>query len=705
MARRRDFRTNFDFGELSEDYLRRADTETLRRACRRFRNAFLISAGGFIRRPGTQELAVIDPGTPRIYPYKGRDGLEIFVLTPERLDVYDPDGTKTRTFTTGIPWTADHLDSLVIEADADKVYVYHQAFQTRVFTKHPDALWARSSFTFLSGAGSEILQPYYRFGDKSVTMDVAAYTGTGVDVAFSDDVLTADHVGARFRYMLSNEIEITAVTDGQNGECTIHSRLYPTVNITVSSSTGFKVGHAVQTELDELSGVVAAISGSTVTVVMDDGYDIPEIPSSGDPNALIGPETKQDISAASSAGTPAAVSIWDEQMISAARGYPGTGAIHRGRHFLAGFPEAPDAIAASAIGSPNEFFTGGGTLTDADGFIETLGNEPNSEIRHFMSAEQLIVFTDRGVYYVPESGDNPITPASITFLRIGPEGASVVQPALASEGILFIDENANRLLAVVPTGNVRQSWAVVELSELSYELIGEAKRLTIANGLDGRSERVVFILNADGTITTVMYRRGSEVTGWGIWSRGRGDWKDIVSDEDDVFITANVDGEDRLCKFSFAAVADDETSYESAIARRSESQSVVIENRSAIGFGFLDETGALPGVATDEGKTAGIDFALEVEPAPPINENIGWQRQRIVSGRVDVLDTGAFRVNDQLFWPYQGGDDLSEVGKVRSRTERVFALGWSDGPGLKVQQSVGEAALLEVRAITMEVAY
>jgi len=704
MARRRDFRANFEYGELSDDYLRRADSDQLVRACRRLRNAFLKSSGGFMRRPGSVELAVLLAAKPRIYEYKGQDGVEIFVLTDGRLDIYDPDGTKTRTFPSNIPWSEDELDSLVFESDQDTVYVSHQAFKTQVFTRGGPNTWDRSDFAFQGGSGNEILQPYFRFGQPNAIMTIGAYSGSGVSITFDEDVLTADHVGARFRYMQANEVEIDSVTDGQNGTCTIKSRLYPTVDITVTNTIGFKVGQVVQTEIDELNAVVAqVVSGTVVRVIMRDSYDEPDVPGTGDPNKLIGPESAVDISSVASVASPIGTSIWDEQMVSDMRGYPGTIAVHRGRLFLGRFRDAPDAIAASAVNNFTEFFTGG-TLTAADGFIERLGHDPNSEVRHFVSAEQLIVFTDRGAYYVPESAENPITPESVEFLRIGPEGASDVPPALANEGVLFIDEDAKRLMAVIPTGNIRRSWAIIELSELSYDLIGMPTRLAISNGIDGRSERLVYILNDDGTLTVVMYRRGSDVTGWGVWSRGRGTWRDVITSADDVYLSASIDGEDRLCQFKFSAIADDELDYSSAQAGRASTESVVVENKTVTEFGTLDGSGEMPDEAPGAGKTLGVDFALEMEPAPPISPNIGWERQRIVSGRVDVLDTGAFRLNGSLKSPYEGGDDLSIVGFTRSRTERAFQLGWNDAPQLSIEQYVGEGAPLETRAITMEVA-
>lgn len=697
------FRSTFEAGEISPDWLRRIDTPILASACQTARNVILKASGGILRRPGTTGLSDLQ-GQARHYRFEGRGFTEILVLTNGRLDVYDESGSLQDSITSSVPWTTAQLARLKFTADANRVYVFHQEFVTQVLERASDGSWSRADFSFLSGINSNPAQPFYdKFSDIDVTMSVNAYSGTGRTLTFSDDVLKTDgsHVGVRFRYLGACEMTITAVASATSATVTINDALYPTLDVTVASSAGYKVGQVVEGSISQVRGIVASIqSGTVVRVTLLEGYDqFQVITESGvDKDRLVGPESRGEITGVSTVATPATTSIWDEQLTSDARGYPATGVVHRGRLFMTGFPEATDVVVASAVGNFHNFALG----TDDDSAINTeLGDDPNSEIRHLVSAEQLLLFTDRGAYYVPESAESPITPESLAFLRLGQEGASYVEPVVASEGVLYIDAESGRLMAAVPTGNVRRSWQPIELSEYAYHLLTGPVRIAVSNGLDGRSERYVFVLNADGTLAVMIYRRGAEIVGWTAWERGEGTWTDIGATADTLTCVSKIDTTYRLGAFSFGALVDDEIDYSSSVSGRNGDTAAAVKNKVVV----VEETvasGEVPSVAPASGYTLGYDFAVTLRPAPPVSEN-GWRRQRIARTTLEVVDSGAVTVNGKLSWPYGAGDDLENTGAVSSRVIRAFKLGWANDQTPLIQQSKGEGALLDVLACSMEV--
>lgn len=686
---------------MGPDWLRRADTEELPRACKTLTNALIKAAGGVMRRPGTSELAYLQ-GDARSFVFQGRSATEVLVFTNTRLDVYDTSGTLLASIT-GCPWATADLSALNFTADSDQVFVFHTSFMPQVLTRVSSSSWTRAAYAFAAGVGNGTAQPFYdRFVDIDVTMTVTGGTGSQT-VTFSDDVLKTDgsHVGARFRYLTKCEMEITAVASATSCTVTIHDTLYPTLNVTVGSSAGYKVGHVVEGSISQVRGIVTAIpNGTTVSVTLLEGYEqYRVITTSGvDKDRLVGPEAHQEITGVATTSY-ATTSIWDEQLVSDARDYPSTGLVHRGRLFMAGFPQATNLICASAVNNYYDFTVG---AEDDEAIQEELGDDPNTTIRHLVSAEQLVLFTDRGSYYVPESGDNPITPTSIAFLRIGPEGAASPQPVIASEGILFIDEDAGRLMAAVPTGSIRRSWNTVELSEYGYHLLTSPVRIAVANGLDGRTERYVFILNSDGTFAVMVYRRGSEGVGFAKWERGTGTWSDITSIEDDVFVVSNISSGYRLGRFEFDSLTDDEVSYASTVSNRDGEDSDLVKNKCVV----LTETvasGAVPSQAPAAGYSLGFDFAVTIVPASPIDGDSGWRRMRIPRSTVEVYQSGALKVNSRTSWPFSASDDLENVGAVTDRVIRAFSLGWSTAPAVTISQAKGAGALLEVRAVTMEV--
>lgn len=714
MPRQRDFRPSFERGELSPEFMRRGDSEAFVTACAQFRNAITVRGGGAKRRPGSTQRVVLGTLPGRLHRYKGRNGVkeELFIYydtvdARSEIAIYNSSGTAIQTITSGLPWTtAAEIQELVIASDENAVYIFHEDYITQVLTYGASGTWTRADLSFVAGIGNKINQPFYRFADPGITMGVSARTGS-ITLTFSSAVLTGTSadVGSRFRFLINNEVEVTAANTTTSCTALVKDTIYPSHNLTVGNSAGFKVGQVCQTDLDELTCIVSAIpDGTHVTVVMFQTYDAPSTSST---NNLVGPESSSAISAVAAATTPTSTTIWDESLVSAARGYPSTGIIHRNRLCLGGFPQATNVFAASALGALGDFNTG--DAFDNEAIVETLGDDPNSTIRYFASSNQLLVFTDRGSYYVPEAVDSPMTPTNIGFYLISPDAIASVPPVTTAEGVLFVDEAAKRILVATPTGTVRRSWLTTEISEGAYHLISDPTRLVVADGLDGRSERYAFALNDDGSLVVLMYRRGQELVAMGKWSRGFGTWEDIITDNDEVVFISKAGSDYRLCDLDFDALTDDEVAFTSAVAARASQEAEVVKAKSVVYSGTLNGSGDMADYPADTGLTIGHDFAFTLEPTPYVNKYMGSRRCRITRYDVDVLESGPFRVSangrskTKLFWPYLGGDDLSVDGATATKTYTGTAMGWTVAPSLQIKQLKGEGAELTVRAVTMQV--
>lgn len=702
MAKTRRFQNSFQTGEVNEDFLRRADTELIQGACKTARNVILNPGGGFERRPGSNVVASIGAGSYRLFRFEGDGFVEELIARHNSLLVYGSDGVLKQTISS-LNWAVEDLPSMQIAADENQAFFVGQNFKPMIATRDSSGSWSVADVSFASGFGSDVNAPFYRFADAGITMSLGGTYGT-VSITFSDDVLDASHVGVRFRYLLANQIRIASVSTARTGTAEILDTLYVSYDLTITlgEADRFKVGHVIVGDTSGVRARVVSISGTTMTAVMLEGYE-PFDTTGGTIEKIVGPEGTCTPSAvsASSAG-PAATTIWDEELISSVRGFPGTVAVHRNRLYFGRIPQAPSLLCASVSGQLTDFSTG---AEASDAIIEKLGDDPNAEIRHIVSAEQLVLLTDRGAYYVPESGENPITPTSITFLKIGPEGASNVDPVVSSEGVLFVDDSSSRLMALVPTGNVRRSWQIIELSENASHLLTGPVRLAVANGLDGRPERYVFVLNEDYTIAVAMYRRNTDAIGWVCWEHGGGRWSDLAAVKDSVHVIARSGLGVWISEFKFTALVDDEAPFLTTSTDRPSLTSQIVEEMVVTATATADSLGFITTVTPSSEKTIGSDFRVECTPAPPTISQVGHRRMRIPRYWLEVLNSGSVRVGGRLFSPYQGGDDLSEIGRTRTRIVSGFTLGWSDEPTLPVTQEIGEGAKLDVRALTYEVAY
>jgi|JI9StandDraft_2_1071091.scaffolds.fasta_scaffold02066_13 hypothetical protein len=694
MARRRRFQNAFTTGEVGPEFLQRAEEELQNESAQALRNVIIANAGGIRRRPGSVPKAKNTNGVKRRIEMFDLVGDEIrgLVMTDGQLDIYETDGTLEDTLVA--PWGEADIDDIVHVNGDNRFYFFGDFFPQQL--TYTNGVWTLADIDFESSIGSTISQPYWRFSaTKGISLTPSALTGS-ITLTSSDDLFEAGHVGTRFRY-IGNEILITAVTNATTATGTVITALYPTIDVTVASSAGFQVGEVVTGDTSGAEGVISSIpDGTSLIVTLSFGYTY-----FADTETLDGPSASTTVSGAPSAATAAASVIWDEQMISSVRGYPRAGVLHRNRLIIAGFPQAPNAVAASATGFENDFDLG--QAEDADAFIEALGDDQNATIRHLISSEQLVLLTDRACYYVPESENSPLTPTRVSFNRIGPDGASTVRPLLTPEGVVFVD-NAGRLLVIGATGSVRASWAVQELSLFSNHLLTGPKSLTYVDGLGNRSERYVIVLNEDATAVAVAYRRGAEQVGVSLWTPAEGfDWLSIAAWKTRMFCIQG----DYFAEFDMDATMDLELPY-TAAATLLAGESVYVARSGIVWQGPLavNGSGLIPTVAVAAGQTIGKDFRTSIIPSPPVAKQFGYERRRISRLWTDMLESGPYRVDGELVNTHDEDDDLEAPPPLRSgASEPFFILGYDPNSMPEISQEVGEGAPFFLRSLTMEIAY
>lgn len=696
MARRRRFQNAFSTGEVGPEFLQRAEEELQNESAQALRNVIIANAGGVMRRPGTVPKASVTNGTARrieVFDLIG-DEIRCVVLTAGQIDIYDDAGVLEDTL--AAPWAEADVDSIV-HANGDNTFYFFGNFKPQKLSYESGA-WTLADMAYESSIGSTIAQPYWRFSStKGISLTPSALTGS-ITLTASASLFVAGHVGTRFRY-IGNEIEITAYTNATTVTGTVITPLYPTIDVTVASSAGFQVGETIVGDTSGAEGVIASIpSGTSLIVTLSRGYTYFVATEKVD-----GPSATTTVSGTPVAATPAASVIWDEQMISSVRGYPRTGCLHRNRLIMAGFPQAPNAIAASATGFDNDFDLG--QAEDADAFIEALGDDQNATIRHLVSSEQLIVLTDRACYYVPESENAPLSPTRVSFNRIGPDGASTVRPVLTPEGVVFVD-NANRLLVIGATGSVRASWAVQELSLFSTHLMTDPVSLTYVDGLGNRSERYVLVLNSDSAVAAVAYRRGAEQVGVSLWTPAEGfDWLAFAAWKTRLFCLQG----DFYAEFDMDAVMDLEYPYDVALPLDAQvGLNLYVAREGVVWKGpfEVDGDGIVGAVEPGAGQTAGMDFRVSIIPSPPVAKSFGYERRRISRLWTDVLETGPYRVDGELVNTHDEDDDIGSPPPLRSgASEPFFLLGYDPNAMPEISQETGEGAPFFLRSLTLEVSY
>lgn len=694
MRRRKEFQNDFSAGVLAEEYDQIGE-ELGKRALRKGLNVALMNSGGARRRPGSWRIAAL-AGEGVLLTFDHATGIEHLLFTTGKVYVLDEDGAAITNLTG--PWTLPDLDVMQIEPGEDGVDIACQSFWPQVMKRAEDGTWSISAKTFATGIGNGIRQPYFRFAPLGATLQPSGVTGA-ITITLSDPMLTAAWNGIRIRY-LGQEIEIDTVTTPTTASATVIQPLFPTITVNVANGSVFAVGEVVQGDDTDIRGLVTGVAGNALTVVLLEGYS--QFSATED---LVGPKGVSAISSLGAA-SPAAVAVWDEAMIGPHRGYPGAVTRHRKRLIYGAFPKAGSYLAGSAIDRPDDFDVGSGE--DNQAFIETLGDDENAKIRHLLSAEQLLVLTDRSCYYVPESEQVPLTPTTIDFKWISDDGASLARPVLSAEGAIFIGVS-KRLHAISPTGNVRASWRINDLSDVGYHLLTNPVELAICSSLgnddpqaQNRPERYVFIRNSDGTMAVLLYKRGSEIIGIVPWARRANDqWRSIYVYQTSVYVVAYAGGSWQLEQLDPDLTMDGEVDYATNNTVYNGKTCHVAIDGHVFGTGLVSggvhATGAAGAL-----RTIGFDFPLELEPMPPLSKWIGHEIRRI-SAWVYFRRRGNVRVAGVLKSAYQGGDDFGIAPTLRTGSEREFSLGWGEGNSIPVTQLEGEGAPMEIGSYTFEV--
>lgn len=698
---RRSVTYTFEGGAASPQFARRADQQLWSSTAKRLLNVAITNAGGLKRRPGLQRITT-SASAVRYFPFTYRDGTKVMLAFRDAaLDVFSTARSIIQTIT-GCPWLAADLAAMQISPDQDRVFVTSRAFAPQAITLTAGT-WARAALAFDTLKDGSLGQPYYRFAAPGITLTPSATTGA-ITLTASSSVFVAGHVGTRVR-LLGQECTITGFTSGTVVNANVVSFLYPTIDITVGSTSGFAVGDQCTTRADSITCEVSQIVSATVVrVLLTAGVTSPTTTS----NTLVGPSASSAISAVASA-TPAATTQWDEQMISAVRGYPGASVVHRERLFLADYPLAPHILNASVSGALTDFSLG--DALDDDGIQAGIGDAIGRRIRHLVSAEQLLILTEVGAYYVGEGPQTPVTPNTIDFLRIGPEAATACNPILAAEGLIYPEDQGDRVIVLNPTGNVRRVWDTNEIGDLAHHIINAPTRMLLVNGSNIGGERYVFTLNADGTLAVMLFRRAAEVFGWAEWTTD-GTFIDVALFNKEIWAcclrggvyTHEVFDPDRLLDNSVVFTnASGATPTDASFGAR---QIALVwrdgANRVEMGATYTATAGVLTGAPTDGPRTyeGGTRFPVDVTLWPPLDPIEGPSTYlRVAEMSADVFASGRFYMRDRPVERTRAVDDLETVPPLRTGWRRQKQLGRDRDIEPTLTQT--EAEPLEVRSIVV----
>ena len=532
MARQRVHQASFLRGELDPTIISRVDVAAYGQGLKKARNVIPLNQGGVERRGGT--LFRADLGGPtRLESFIFNSTQEyVFAFQNQTLKIYTTAGVLAATFTS-CPWLTSELYELNFTQQGDTMIVVHENIVPQVITRIGSTSFTRTAFGFETSVnGEKTYQPYFKFADDSITLDIDSTTKgtTGVTCTTSSAYWISGYVGMVIRYH-GAELTITGYTSSTIVTATLNDDVEIELDadpFATQQGSGVvkvtQVGHGFSTSASvTISGAndifdedgnglaTANINGTfSITVLDDDHWEFTAGGSDTALESVDGGGVRVVI-----VGHPPTRN-WDEQVFSSVNGYPKTATFHEQRLYFGGVTALPDGIQGSKITDFYNFDVG--EAADADSIQIQIASDQINEIRHLVSAKLLQIFSSTSEFYLKPQIGKPITPTDIQIIRQSTLGSQLKAMPRIFDGATIYIQNNGKTVREYFYGATAEEFTSNSISLLSNHLISSPQDSAKITSMPNRTEQFYFLVNDDGTMGIFISLLAEKIAGWMLWS-------------------------------------------------------------------------------------------------------------------------------------------------------------------------------------------
>lgn len=411
-------------------------------------------------------------------------------------------------------------------------------------------IWQIDTLTLTNGGGSGYLTaPVVSFspsGGATANATISSPGTLNTTISFSAGMrLTNNHIGTRIRYA-NRQILITGVTSPTTATGLIEESLYAAASFSTTAQTDLRtivaIGQEVIGQTSGAKGIVVGFSPNGATVQLQ--YLSGTLFSSSE--VMVGPSGSFSMDDPQTQGqAPAAITVWDEEVMNAYRGWPRACFIDQGRLGFCDFPALPAFIAWSANGDFTDLYTDDNNAGPSNAIQELAPGKtrvyyvvPGAEGSEF-------VFCDNAVYYIPINQSLPLKPGSVAFNTLMSEGAAQVQPRPVQQSIVYFSAGLTEMKAVQAIGAYNRPYIVDDISELHAHLLNAPFCIAAPGGSDQYEENYFYFANGDGSLVLVSFHIKNgilDVAGMGYlpWNgAGTATWISALKGNSDVIISSS----------------------------------------------------------------------------------------------------------------------------------------------------------------------
>jgi hypothetical protein len=267
-------------------------------------------------------------------------------------------------------------------------------------------------------------------------------------------------------------------------------RVSGNVRLTASSSsfTAASVGQYINASPQGRAKIVAYISGTVVDAITEYPFFNTSAIATGSWEYEAGYED-----------------VW-----SSGRGWPRTVTFHEGRLFFGGSKSRPSTVWGSKVGLFFDFQAS--ESLDDDAIDATLDTNQLNTIVDMTSSRDLQVFTTGGEFFVPQTGTDPVTPATLVFKAVSRNGMKPGTRVQSLEtGTLFVQRQGKALNEFL-FSDTQLTYVTQRISLLSGHLLKTPTRISLRRATSTDEGDLLYIVNgADGSMAVYSILRSQQI--------------------------------------------------------------------------------------------------------------------------------------------------------------------------------------------------
>jgi hypothetical protein len=356
-----------------------------------------------------------------------------------------------------------------------------------------------------------------------------------------------------------------------------------------------------------------------------------------------------------------------EDVWSSSRGWPRTVTFHEGRLYFGGSKSRPSTVWGSKVGI---FFDFQATESLDDDAIEaTLDTNQLNTIIDMTSSRDLQVFTSGGEFYVPQTGTDPITPATFVYKAVSRNGMKPGTRVQSLEtGTLFIQRQGKALNEFL-FSDAQLTYVTQRISLLSGHLLKNPSRIALRRATSTDEGDLLLIANTtDGSMAVYSILRSQQVVAPSEWITD-GEFVDVSIDVTQIYTVVKrvFDGTTRYFLERFDDTLFTDCAFTGGAAASASSLPHIGEALNVITDGVpqSNETVSAGGSVTfDRASTTkyevGLPYTVYAKTMPvEVKLNTGSRiafKKRIVQVNAVVDDTQHLNINNQPV-PFQNFDN------------------------------------------------